>query len=53
MSLNWKIMDQTMPTIFHVSRSKLLGKPVTRINKNFAENVLLAREQMYFFDDKL
>ena len=40
-------MDQTMPTIFHVSRSKLLGTRVARINKNFAENVLLANKCIF------
>ena len=45
-------MDQTMPTIFHVSRSKLLGTPVARYQQEFCRKCTPC-EQMYFFDDKL
>ena len=52
MSLIWKIMDQTMPTKFHVSWSKLLGTPVARYQQEFYRKCTPC-EQIYFFDDKL
>ena len=48
MSLNWEIMDQTMPTIIHVSWRKLLGARVAPYQQEFCRK-FTPSEQMYFF----
>ena len=52
-SLNWKIMDQTMPTIFNVSRIKQTVRYTCSAYQQEFCRKCTPCEQMYFFDDKL
>ena len=48
MSLNWKVMDQTMPTIIHLSRCTF-GAVSTRI---LQEIYSWRTDEVFFFNDK-